>query len=609
MVVTVELSQPYSDRRIRWKAPARFQPATAFDLDAAGGEELVVLADTGRVYALNNDGSEFLDRDNDPATVEAYFSAPGALWVGAPAFGDIDGGGDEEIVAASGNGDVYAWKGDSTEVFDGDGNPSTNGILYRGASLVAPPMLVDADDDTVDEITIVERVGDTLVVSFIDETGAQVSPNDPQIGSMWPVRLQAQYCAPLGFGALGANGRDTEGVVIAWADTIRSLYGISYYPVRNRSGTGWQVETITFAPKGSVKTSFPPMSSPAIGDLNGDRFEEVAVTTPDGRLVVFAPNNIFSENSTVAAQSTPPSMPKTFRITDLRGNNPSAPALGDVDGNGTLEIALYDDTYFYVFENNARLRTNWPQPLRPTSLGDFPTLAFEALLVSPLVGSVNGDGRTEILYPSPDGTIYAFHGDGSLVTGFPSVAPAGLGATPTIRDLDSDGELTLVSLGAVGLMETVDAVSDSILTEETVVLSIQSLPGSTAQGQNFWLMYQHDRSRRGRVAQINPVQTAGSITEPNSFIVYPNPVRDAKQVHARVILNQSATVGVEIYNLEGEKTISKQFAWNNSGGAIQTPFDETIDVTALASGVYLMRVSIEGSGGTETLVKTFAVLR
>jgi M6 family metalloprotease-like protein len=608
MTCSVQIAKPYGETRTRWMAPARHQPPTAFDLDAVGADELVVLADTGHVYAFKADGSEFVDRDGDPSTIEPYFSVPGAVWVGAPAFGDIDGGGDEEIVATSTDGNVFAWKGDGTEVFDGDSNPLTNGILYEAAPLAAPPMLVDVDDDTHDDIVIVERVADSLVIRFVNGSGQDVAPSDAQIQTIWPVRFQAQYCAPLAYGALGKLGDDSEGVVIAWADTIRTVYGIYYFPVKVRSGAGWQIETAMIQPKGALNASFSPLSSPSIADLNGDGFDAAVVTIPDGRMAIFAPSTNFPTSDAASGQRTPPAIPNPLRIVDLRATNPSAPGLGDIDGNGTVEIAVFDDSNFYVFENNGKIRTNWSRPQRPTELGDFPPLAFDNTLTSPLIGNINDDANTEIIFPVVDGTIFVFSPGGTIVSGFPRVGPSGLGATPTIRDLDGSGELSLVALGVPGLLETVDAVSDSLLLDDTVVLSIQSLPGSSAPGQNDWPMYQHDRKRQGRVGQTNPQPAASGVTEPNSFIVYPNPVRDS-EVHARIILNTSAIVDVEIYNLEGEKAISEKYTWYNSGGAVQTPFDEIIDVKKLASGVYLLRLLVEAPGGPESFVKTFAVLR
>jgi M6 family metalloprotease-like protein len=459
MTCSVQIARPYDETRTRWMAPARHQPPTAFDLDAVGADELVVLADTGHVYAFKADGSEFLDRDSAPSTIEPYFSAPGAVWVGAPAFGDIDGGGDEEIVATSADGTVYAWKGDSTEV-----------LRLPAAPLAAPPMLVDVDDDTRDDIVIVERVADSLVIRFVNGSGQDVVPSDAQIQTIWPVRFQAQYCAPLAYGALGKLGNDSEGVVVAWADTIQAVYGIYYFPVKVRSGTGWQIETTTIEPRGDLNIGFPPLSSPSVADLDGDGFDAAVVTIPDGRMVIFAPSTNFPTSDAAGVQKIPPSLPNPLRVVDLRAENPSAPGLGDIDGNGTVEIAVFDNSFFYVFENNGKLRTNWSQPERPTELGDFPPLAFDNTLTSPLIGNINGDASTEIVFPVVDGAVYVFSPGGTMVSGFPRVGPSGLGATPTIRDLDGNGELAFVALGAPGLLETVDAVSDSLLVNDTVVL-------------------------------------------------------------------------------------------------------------------------------------------
>jgi len=86
-------------------------------------------------------------------------------------------------------------------------------------------------------------------------------------------------------------------------------------------------------------------------------------------------------------------------------------------------------------------------------------------------------------------------------------------------------------------------------------------------------------------------------------MIYPNPV-SGTVVHARVTLNAGATVEVDIYNLEGESTFSRTYN-ANAGGAVGTPFDETIDVTNMRSGVYFLRLRIDG----EALVKPFAIRR
>ncbi len=140
-----------------------------------------------------------------------------------------------------------------------------------------------------------------------------------------------------------------------------------------------------------------------------------------------------------------------------------------------------------------------------------------------------------------------------------------------------------------------------------MVLSLQTLPGSSALDVSFWFAYQHDALRRGRVTEPHPLRTASGVVQQNSFIIYPNPVR-GDLLHARIVINRSATIQVEIYNLEGERALSQGFLANPSG-TIQTPFDEVLNVARLESGVYLMRLSVDSASGSDTFVKTFAVLR
>jgi hypothetical protein len=108
----------------------------------------------------------------------------------------------------------------------------------------------------------------------------------------------------------------------------------------------------------------------------------------------------------------------------------------------------------------------------------------------------------------------------------------------------------------------------------------------------------------GRLSTAAQVQPAPGAYDESTFIIYPNPVKDW---HARVTTNCARTCRFRFSIWKREET-RRSFDVNPNGLA-NTPFDEAIDVHALKSGVYLLRLRIESSAGSGSLVKTFAIRR
>jgi len=79
-------------------------------------------------------------------------------------------------------------------------------------------------------------------------------------------------------------------------------------------------------------------------------------------------------------------------------------------------------------------------------------------------------------------------------------------------------------------------------------------------------------------------------------------------VHARVTTNTAANVRLSIYTLEGLEATAREFDVNPNG-LVDTPFDEAIDVSNLKSGIYFLRLEIQGPGGNGAVYKPFAIRR
>lgn len=601
MTFSVRSALDYEEVRTRCKAAGPSQPATPVDLDEDGNLEIVVLADSGGVYVFDRNGAEYDDLDGNPLTVDPYLSVDGARWTGPPAFGNLDASGDAEIVAASADGKLYAWKSTGEELVDGDGDALTVGVLYAGLPLASPPLLTDFNKDGICDVAVIERGADSLHVVFIDPAGTKFFPGGGTFGSLWPVSVRGHIASPMALAQTDVNRTEGEtGIVFSYVDTVASTVGVCYTPamytgsvspVGQPPASPW---SYSFAvPGGYAPREYVP-SPPAAGDIDADGQDEVVVTLPDGRLLIF-------END---AGETGDASPLVIR---LRAGNPSGPALGDVDLDGTLEIAVWDDEYFYLLKSNGRDATNWPRRIVPESAGEQPPSSAKRALESPVIGDLDGDGTIDVIYPVRDGIIYGFHADGTTTRGFPRVGPAGVQATPSVAELEGADGLSLVVLGTLGLIGSIDTVRDSVVTSAEMTLCIQSLPGSSGSGALFWANYQFDAGRGGRMSRITRLKKSSAVVESGTFMVYPNPVF-GDYVHARVTLNRSAQVSVEIYNLEGERAVERKFS-ANPNGLIDTPFDEIIDVSRLSSGAYFLRLRVDSGAGTESLVKPFAVRR
>jgi hypothetical protein len=128
----------------------------------------------------------------------------------------------------------------------------------------------------------------------------------------------------------------------------------------------------------------------------------------------------------------------------------SSPGLGDMDGDGMLEIiytpndaggllsrVIVVDTD-YVGGTSGQVLPGWPVELPGSSEG------------SPVIGDIDGDMSPDILrgigggHESAPYNLYAFHADGTEIDGFPITLAGPLMPSPVITDLDSDFDVDIV---------------------------------------------------------------------------------------------------------------------------------------------------------------------
>lgn len=173
-----------------------------------------------------------------------------------------------------------------------------------------------------------------------------------------------------------------------------------------------------------------------VGDIDGDGDLEICFGTGGGNTAVSSVY-ILHHTGTIA---------DGWPVTGQENVQYATPSLVDLDLDGDLEVFFTDSSYLYAYQHDASPIEGWP-----VLLTDSVHMAQSES--TPAIGDIDGDGDIEIVHGSVmrPCLVFAWHHDGTPVAGWPVMLPPGdlshcdlLDRAPTLSDLDGDGTLETI---------------------------------------------------------------------------------------------------------------------------------------------------------------------
>lgn len=428
-------------------ARVRFGSPTLADLNNDGKLEIIVGGDDGVVYAVSASGA-LLWSYNASNAVNATASATPNMKQStkpipirtAPAVGDVTGDSSPEI--AVGLGDVF-----QAETHGGVVLLNASGKLVSGWPQVTLDVggtgaLNEIPDNLTDGVLSSPAIGDIdgdgtneVVYGAFDQRIYARRANGTLLPG-WPqFVLDTVWSSP----ALADLDGDGVAEVIVGVDTHtynspprHTVQGGDLYAFKGDGSILWRANQDEIF-----------QSSPAVGDIDNDGLPEVVAGT--GTFYSGPPFNL-PVGRYVSAWNHDGSL--RWR-TSLPERVFGSPALGDVNGDGTLDAvvgALDGKAYAFNGTNGSIL---WSTLGRDIFNNQF---LSNPQLFSPVLADVDGDGLDDAFFGLGWDVIVFKGTNGALLTGTTpgDTKPSYYGSysvlgTPAIGDLDGDGKLDLVA--------------------------------------------------------------------------------------------------------------------------------------------------------------------
>lgn len=208
-------------------------------------------------------------------------------------------------------------------------------------------------------------------------------------------------------------------------------------------------------------------SSPTIADVDSDGIPEIIITAKNPAKVYC----LNGENGSILWTYEPAEVDLNF----------TSPSLGDIDGDGKLEI-VFGSYYAKVYALNAEDGT----PLWIHTIQGYPT--FYSVTSTPALRDMDNDGLPDVIVPSYSGGIHVLKGtNGNQIVAYPLGGKV-MNSSPAIGDIDGHGGLEIVVGGFddnTNIYAMTATGAGSLLWTYTTGGGIQSSPSLLNIGSDY----------------------------------------------------------------------------------------------------------------------------
>jgi len=477
------------------------------------------LISSAAIVDLDNDGQDEII-SSDKAGFVHVFEMDGTEWMddtfpyetgdqnwGSPAIGNLNGDGFSDVVISSKNGHIYIF---------GSSQTIESGLLLdfdSGGYITATPALGDVDGDGLDEI-IFGQYGTPELLYAINFDGSNV------VGFPYDLGEKVQK----GVALSDFNGNGKVDIVVGTDDEFIHM-------IHDDGTLGWSYET-----GGDIRVA-PTVLELTTGEkiiLVGSKDDNFYGLNSDGtlRFMIETDDDIIIEASIV-----------------------------DIEETGPV-IFFASGSMVYAVESDGDAFGNWPIDINADIAASIAFSDFDGADVD----CFRCLSDPEIVVGDLSGNIHAFTLDGNVYNNFPISNSFPFKGSPTILDIDNDGDMELI-IGSTQTLTNIDIKE-------------------AGSNDGYWNTFRSDMSRDGYfLSQYNAL----SINENNNkktfsiLNAYPNPFNPLITVD--YFIESSDFVDIQIVNVKGEIIDILESSFKISG-----EYSIIWNAQNIASGVYFMNI-------------------